>query len=295
MSLISNNLEIIVWDVQHGNAIFIKTPNGINIVLDLGTGSHKNNNELFSPLLYLKNNWGINYIDLLIITHPDLDHIEDIVNLDQFKVNCLIRSYGLSAEDIKEKMENAINNTQREIFRKYLNLMERYTASVPYENSPLNPQKNGGVEIKIHRPEPEIKSNIANNYSIVSIISYASSKIIIPGDNEPPSWKWLLEKEEFKEDIKNTDIFFASHHGRKSGYYNDLFNYFKPKLVVISDGHICDTNATDRYYPHCEGWKIHRRSGNSLERKCLTTRNDGVIHIKMGYNGKNPFLEVKIN
>ena len=31
-----NALEIIIWDVQHGNAILIKTPNGKNIIQDIG-------------------------------------------------------------------------------------------------------------------------------------------------------------------------------------------------------------------------------------------------------------------
>ncbi|ODS37411.1 MAG: hypothetical protein A7316_09440 [Candidatus Altiarchaeales archaeon WOR_SM1_86-2] len=32
-------LEIVFWDVQHGSATYIKTPNGKHIVQDLGTGS----------------------------------------------------------------------------------------------------------------------------------------------------------------------------------------------------------------------------------------------------------------
>lgn len=295
MSLSSEDLEIKIWDVQHGNAIYIKTPNETNIIIDLGTGNYGDNNTLFSPLLHLKNKQDLFYIDLLIITHPDLDHIQDILNLRYFSVRCLIRPYGISIEDIKEKIQNTTDSEQKKIFNNYIDLIKKFTAPVPDNANPLYPQNNGGVNIKIYRPEPNTNASKANNYSIVTIISYASSKIIIPGDNEEASWKWLLEKEEFKNDIIGTNIFFAPHHGRKSGYYNELFNYITPNLVIISDGHVCDTSATSRYSTISKGWLVHDQNGNSIDRKCLTTRNDGMIIIKMGYNSDGkPYLDIRI-
>ena len=47
-------LKVIMWDVQQGNAIYMKTPNGRNIMFDIGTGSYENGRE-FSPLRHLKN------------------------------------------------------------------------------------------------------------------------------------------------------------------------------------------------------------------------------------------------
>jgi len=64
------------WNVQHGNAIYINTPNNRHIVIDLGS-----NNE-FSPLKYLKYTCGVDQLDYVIVTHPHLDHIDDILNFD---------------------------------------------------------------------------------------------------------------------------------------------------------------------------------------------------------------------
>lgn len=106
-------------------------------------------------------------------------------------------------------------------------------------------------------------------------------KILIPGDNESPSWNELLEEQEFKDSIKNTDLFVASHHGRDSGYCSDLFDYFKPELVIVSDGPETDTNAVDKYRKVATGYTVTKRSGETDKRYCLTTRKDGVIKVEI--------------
>ena len=76
-----SDLQIVVWDVQHGNATYIKTPGGKHIVQDLGIGSYGEGRSEFSPLLHLKNG-GVNRLDGVIITHPHRDHLDDIFNFD---------------------------------------------------------------------------------------------------------------------------------------------------------------------------------------------------------------------
>jgi len=73
-------LEITVWDVQHGSATYIKTPNNRHIVVDLG-----DNGNDFSPLsaLYAR---GVRQLDVVAVTHPHRDHMDDIYNLALFTV-----------------------------------------------------------------------------------------------------------------------------------------------------------------------------------------------------------------
>ena len=95
--------------------------------------------------------------------------------------------------------------------------------------------------------------------------------------------------------IKGTDIYIASHHGRQSGYYSDLFKHFKPYLFIISEGKFCDTSATDRYIQHVKGWTVYKRSENKVtgfDRKCLTTRKDGTIVIKAWEGAENTIMDV---
>lgn len=121
------------------------------------------------------------------------------------------------------------------------------------------------------------------------------SGFLIPGDNEAASWKELLEKPSFIKAINDTDIFVASHHGRESGYYSELFKYFNPKLVIVSDGPEVETSVTDKYSKIASGWNIYKRSENEKiphERKCLTTRKDGRLIIKVGKDNNGTFMNV---
>lgn len=284
-------LEIVFWDVQHGSATYIKTPNRRHIVQDLGTGSYRTNNKEFSPLFYLKKKWGVNRLDYVIITHPHKDHIDDIMNFDEASPRVLHRPKHLSEEDV---MRN-VREEDKHLFEKYFEINQRYSDPVSTDNDPSKPDNYGGVEIQCFNPKSSSTSNI-NNHSIVTVLSYANSKVILAGDNEPPSWKELLDKEDFKSAIKNADILLAPHHGRESGFYSELFEHFKPRLTIISDGRFCDTSATDRYGKISTGWTVHHRNGEKEERYCVTTRNDGVILVKLGYTSdKKSFIEVTID
>jgi competence protein ComEC len=72
--------EIKIWDVEHGSATYIKSPNGRHIIVDVGLGSYENGND-FSPLYHLWKNYGVKQIDYAILTHPHKDHfMRNILN-----------------------------------------------------------------------------------------------------------------------------------------------------------------------------------------------------------------------
>lgn len=274
-------LEIIIWDVQHGNAIYVKTPNGTHICFDIGSGSY-GSGQTFSPLAYLKEKWDVGKLDYLVVSHPHADHLSDISMLfkEQMKPVVFARPRGLSEEFIREANQNKFT----EIIDLYLELDTDYSSDVLWENNPRNPTKNGGVYIENFSQKKPGMNNI-NNYSFVSIMSFSNQKIIIPGDIENVGWNALLEKEEFLKAITGTTIFVASHHGRDSGFSSDLFEYIKPDIVIISDGAHSDTSATNIYYNHSEGSKVKKRSTDEEKtRYVLTTRNDYAIYIAIEYD-----------
>lgn len=288
----SEELEIVIWDVQHGSSSYINTPNGKHLVIDLGSGKYSNNED-FSPLLHLKEKYKIENIDQVIITHPHTDHIDDIMNFDELSPKILTRPNHLTEEDVKK----ANPNYDSEKIDKYIEISERYSLPVSEDEDIKLPKNNGGVNIKTFIPNQCGHSNI-NNHSAVTIIEYLDLKVVIPGDNESASWKELLKDNSFVNAIKNTNVFIASHHGRESGYYSDLFDNFTPYLVIISDGPKGETSVTEKYEQKAKGWTVYKRSDNSSEKRyCLTTRKDGVIVIKIGkcHDDSNNYLNVTIN
>lgn len=270
-------MQVLVWDVDHGSAVYIKTPTGKHIAIDLGVGD-MSTGKPFSPLQKLHYGYKVTALDKLVITHPHRDHIDDIANLSLLKPK-LVRAVRSIPN---EYLINGNQGSDTDAIERYKKLLAEYAPSA--QGSPL-PTVDWGCELQHYHPA-YAGANL-NNYSIVTVVSYAGSKIVIPGDNEAESWKNLLTQPNFVQAIKGTDVFLASHHGRESGYYADLFRYFKPKLVVVSDTNHGSTSVTGSYSSHATGWKVdHGRKGAVDEntRYTLTTRKDGNILIECGIN-----------
>lgn len=287
-----SNCTVMFWDVQHGHATYIKTPNNRHIVVDLGTGDYSGNNLEFSPLRHLRSNYGVSQLDYVIITHPHLDHIDDILNFDMMSPKVFHRPKQLSNEEVME----GVLDRDRPKFLKYCEINSLYNTPIS-DNSPnrtSNPDNWGGLKIASFVPS-SCNHNNFNNHSIVVVIEYAGSKIVIPGDNENCSFEELLQSQSFRNAIENADILLAPHHGRESGYHLDFINLVNPRLTVVSDGRFCDTSANPRYTAKSRGWTVHRRTGESRERKCLTTNSDGEVLVEFGYNNnQSRFLAVTI-
>lgn len=275
-------LKIFVHDVGHGHAIHAFTPNGQSIVIDLGCS------DSFSPLEWLRKQ--TDTIDSLVITHPHGDHIDEIHKLDEFNVRQIWRPKWLPEDEVRKANQSSYSE-KLDIYFDMSN--NRFIHPIKNENLVGNPNVSAGVKITKYASKDCGVSNI-NNHSGVSVFEYQGVKVVIPGDNEPPSWKALLQQESFVEAVRGAHIFLASHHGRESGYYSELFKVISPKLCIVSDGKVQDTDASSRYSAHADGWSVRCKSdASSKDRYCLTTRTDGYVEIEIGKNSTgNPFLSV---
>lgn len=281
------SLRFIMWDVQHGSAALIRTPNGKNIVIDLGAG------DSFSPLKSLKEA-GIGHVDQVTITHPHMDHIDDILNFDLLTPGTFRSPKQLTENDIRGN-NPPLNQEAEAKIQKYLEIRQRYSSPVGPQDDVELPQNNGGALIKTFVPWQSSKSNL-NNHSVVTVIEYSGVKILVPGDNESPSWQELLGQSDFVSAIKNTHVLVAAHHGRASGFHQPLFEHFSPLITLVSDGRTVDTSVTSRYTGVSRGWDVDKRSGGREKRYCLTTRNDGWLDVEITpIPGQVGSLKVTIN
>ena len=129
-----------------------------------------------------------------------------------------------------------------------------------------------------------------NDLSRVLFIKYGSHTILCPGDLEERGWTKLLEQPDFINELKKTTVLIASHHGRDSGFCGDIFKYFTPKIILVSDGRFGDTSATDRYGAVLdEKMTINKSNTKTEDRKVLTTRKDGSICASV-VNGKDLYI-----
>ncbi len=283
----TQQVEMVFWDVQHGHATYIKTPNGKHIVIDLGIGDYSGRNNSFSPLRHLKYQYGVNQLNYVIITHPHLDHIDDILNFDTLNPQTLHRPY-IS----KEMLMEGARDQDKPKLEKYWEIHNRYNHPISTNNDPDNPDNYGGLILKMF--SPSYYGGNLNNYGIVTVLEYANIKIVVPGDNEKSSLDELMKNQDFKNAVKDADVLLAPHHGRESGYNNDFVNHVNPRLTIVSDGKYCDTSANSRYSQKSRGWGVYK-NGVETKRYCLTTNSDGEVYVKFGYDSyPNRILNVSI-
>lgn len=278
-------LQILIHNVGHGQAVHAFTPAGESIVVDLGCSAD------FSPLEWLGNS--TKTIDNLIITHPHGDHIDEFLLLKKngFKVRQLWRPNWLSKYEVYKQNQSAYT----EKLDAYFEMSDGYNAIIKDSDLVGNPDVSGGVSIDKFFSKECGESNI-NNHSGVVVFKYHGVTVVIPGDNEPASWRALLEQPKFVNAIKGANVFMASHHGRESGYCSDIF-ISKPNLCIVSDGRPKGTDARHKYTYHAKNWNVKRRSNNEKEeRACLTTRDDGHIKIEIGQHSSGKgYLSVEVD
>lgn len=287
----AKNCSFYFWDVQHGHATYVNTPNGRHIAVDMGSGDYSSKDEAFSPLRMLSQDWGVKRLDYLVVTHPHLDHIDDILNLEGMEPKVFLRPKHIENVEVLKN----VRAQDKEKFLAYCDLNSRYNRTIEptSEDAVDNPANWGGLEIKSFVPTDCDHSNF-NNHSVVVVFEFAGSKVVVPGDNEKDSFVELMELASFKKAVQDADVLLAPHHGRESGYVKEFVSLVNPKVTIVSDGRFCDTSANPRYSAQSSGWTTHYRSGKSKAvRKCLTTNSDGHIKVTLGYNEDAPFLEIE--
>ena len=206
-----------------------------------------------------------------------MDHIDDILNFDAMAPTTLLTPRHLTENDIRSGNPKPSQETEAKI-RKYLEITGRYTGSVAPQDDVDKPENNGNVSVKRFIPSQASTGNL-NNHSVVTVLEYSGVKILIPGDNEPPSWEELLNRPDFVTAIAGTHVLVASHHGRESGFHSPLFDHFHPLITLISrwarrrhqrngSVHECNPRMASK-----------QKKRDQTDRKCVTTRNDGAIEV----------------
>ncbi|MBV2120509.1 MAG: MBL fold metallo-hydrolase [Candidatus Thiodiazotropha sp. (ex Ctena orbiculata)] len=278
-------LQMYVHDVGHGQSVHLISPAGEVIVIDLGCSS------TFSPLEWLSS--FTKTIDCLIITHPHGDHIDEFLDIKKHKLNVrqLWRPKDLPKEEVYK--QNQTEYTDK--LDAYYSMSDRYNKKIEDNARVGNPSVSGGMLMTSYRSNDCGISSI-NNHSLVSVIEYLGFTIVVPGDNEVPSWNALLKNTNFANVMQRANIFMASHHGRVNGYCEEIF-ISKPDLCIVSDGRVQSTDARDRYTYHANGMKVHKRQSKSVEeRSCVTTRADGYVFVNIDTDASNsPTLTVEID
>ena len=265
-------LDVVIYNVERGNAIWVSLPDGKNLMFDIGR------REDFSPLYDIWHR-GVRCLDGLIITHPHTDHFNDIASL-----NHLFGSRGIGVFLRPAHIPNNelySQNSDANLVRTYIQLASPFRDFIG--NCSYVPWDIGDIHLDIFCPHECATSNL-NNRSLVTFISFNGIKVLIPGDCEKAGWTELLKLKSFLKVVYGVRLLVAPHHGLESGYSSALMSEINPDICVISEGHVTDTDVCSYYSGKCSGHQVSITGGIEEIRRTVTTRNDGNVHIRISGN-----------
>jgi len=249
-------LEVVFIDVGQGDAILVKTPGGRFLLVD-GGGSHLFDVGTKIVLPYLHHR-GIRHLDMIINTHPDIDHVQ---GLDSVAREMEFDYLGIPAS----------LQTRHE----YQALKEVAASNGAW----LVPLSGGqelvweeGLEIRILHPEPgDYEGGDTNGQSVVLELRYQDFRALLCGDVP------FLALSQFMDEAESpATLVKIPHHGSKGSWSKEFYAQLKPRLAVISVGE-------DNSFGHPAALVI-----NGLEQagiKIMRTDQDGAVIVKS--DGRN--------
>jgi beta-lactamase superfamily II metal-dependent hydrolase len=251
-----------IFDVAHGFCSYIVASNGNVILYDAGY----NIDTGFSPSVYLADH-GCTGIEWFVVSHYDEDHIADLPNLrDAFTIQMLTRNRTVSPEQVMAMKEGTGEYTPA--MESMLDMMRTYNGEI------VNFPEFTDIEAKFfHNQYGDFLDT--NNLSVVMFLHSADLHVVYSGDLERAGWLKLLENPDFRNELGRVNIFIASHHGRESGYCEEVFAFCHPNLVIISDTEPDDDSQADTYANHASGIQW-----NGGVRRVLTTHQNGMITLQ---------------
>lgn len=246
-SLNNRNLKFAVLDIGQGDAIFIESPSGNQIIFDGGPGDALLK-QILKQISFFDRN-----IDMIVVTNPDRDHFEGFIGLlDSYSVPVFVSS-GVSADE---------NPVYRELLKKVdENKMVKVVA-----RRGQRIDIGGGAYIDILFPDRGGIENLGHNDgSLVAKLVYGETSFLLTGDSTEKIEKYLVEN--YPNSLEST-LLKVAHHGSKTSTSPVFVETVSPEIAVISAGR-------DNSYGH-----PHKETLQTLEKNkipVLGTYNERTI------------------
>jgi len=212
------DLKVDFLDVGQGDSAFVQTPEGQQILIDGGP-----NASVLEKLAENMPFWD-RTIDLVVLTHPESDHMQGLLDiLQKYKADYILWS--------------GVKKTAAE-YDEWLNVLAK--------------QKKLGAKIIIAKAGQEIKAgnvlidtlfpfeslegkemkDTSNDSCVVTKLIFGKNSFLFTGDIDNKAEKELVDS---KENIL-VDVLKVAHHGSKYSTSDIFLAAAKPQIAVISVG-----------------------------------------------------------
>lgn len=215
-------LSVTFFDVGQGDAIFIESPTGTQVLIDGGPDT--------SVLRALGDEMGFldRTIDIVLATHEDADHIGGLPDVfERYKVATVI--------DTEQEGESTTARAFREAAVREGEVVSARRGMV-YDLG-------GGAMLSILFPERDPSQLPSNTSSIIARLEYGEHAFLFTGDAPRSIEEYLVNAGAIAE----SEVVKVGHHGSRTSTSKALIEAAAPQYGIISAG------ADNRYgHPHEE-------------------------------------------
>jgi competence protein ComEC len=215
-------LEVVFFDVGQGDSLFIQTKDNFQVLIDGGPSSAVLEKLGQEMPFYDKD------IELMILTHPDRDHLFGLLDvLKRYNVKNILWTGVVKNSAEYEEWIRLINEEGANI------IIAQAGQKIILERSgeTRSPGETGSLYLSVLHPFESLEGQEVEDSNDTSVVVKMVSKyksFLFTGD--------ISSKEENKLANVDADVLKVAHHGSKTSSAEEFIRAVSPKTAVISVG-----------------------------------------------------------
>lgn len=238
-------LTVSFLDVGQGDAVFIETPSGTQVLIDGGKGRAVLR-ELGRRMSFFDKG-----IDMVLVTHPDADHIGGLPEVfARFDVDIFMESGVTDTGSDNEALQQAV------LEEGLSPILARQEMKMVLDTD---------VVLHILFPDRDVTRLEPNTSSVVIKLVYGDTSFLLTGDSPKSIETYLIS---IYGKTLESDVLKLGHHGSKTSSADAFLGFVSPQFGIISAS--CD-NAYG--HPHTEVLESLQRH----EIEAVSTCENGTI------------------
>jgi len=232
-----NNLRLTVLSIGHGQAIYLKTPDNKNFIIDAGSITNKNiGDNIVNPFL---NYIAADEIDSVFISHDDIDHyngLPEILNKHKCK----------NVYTTPQFIQNAETSATDAMLSKFIR-----SRNIPLSVAPEKILLGKTVITRLWPREILDENSLTDNESsLVSLVEYAGRKILFCSDITADIQKQLMAL----YPQLDVDLIITPHHGSARTLEPLFLNAFKPEFLITSGSRSRLSSISSQIMEHSQSY-----------------------------------------
>jgi competence protein ComEC len=216
LQLPAGRLKVTFLDVGQGDAIFIQTPGGVQVLVDGGPKGSRLLAELGRQMPF----WD-RTLDVVVLTHPEDDHVTGLISaLERYDVGAVVAREVLPSTNASAAWQAALASRGMEWIR---------------GEAGTRVDMSDGVTLEVLHPGPDsftTDTESTNNDSVVMRLSYKDVAVLLTGDIEAEVEKELVRSGVY---LRST-VLKVPHHGSDTSSCQDFLDAVGAQVAVISVG-----------------------------------------------------------